>query len=91
MKLVEDNIKNILSSYLNELRRNNQSKKNLYFNLGLLFIILFTIFITLYIKYKGKQNINKIRENERKKKEYILSNLRRYQNMKNELLTNIPK
>lgn len=90
MKLVEDNIKNIMNLYLNELRRNNQSKKNLYFNLGLLFIILFTIFITLYIKYKGKQNINKIKENERMKKEYILSNLRKYQNMKNELVTNIP-
>ena len=90
MKLVEDNIKNIMKLYLNELRRNNQSKKNLYFNLGLLFIILFTIFITLYIKYKGKQNINKIKENERMKKEYILSNLRKYQNMKNELVTNIP-
>lgn len=90
MKLVEDNIKNIMNLYLNDLRRNNQSKKNLYFNLGLLFIILFTIFITLYIKYKGKQNINKIKENERRKKEYILSNLRKYQNMKNELVTNIP-
>ena len=90
MKLVEDNIKNIMNLYLNDLRRNNQSKKNLYFNLGLLFIILFTIFITLYIKYKGKQNINKIKENERIKKEYILSNLRKYQNMKNELVTNIP-
>jgi len=90
MKLVEDNIKNIMNLYLNDLRRNNQSKKNLYFNLGLLFIILFTIFITLYIKYKGKKNINKIKENERRKKEYILSNLRKYQNMKNELVTNIP-
>tara|TARA_B100001063_G_C16709376_1_gene527145 strand:- start:433 stop:708 length:276 start_codon:yes stop_codon:yes gene_type:complete len=90
MKLVEDNIKYIMNSYLKEMNEHNQVKKNVYFNLFLLFIIIFTISITLYIKYKGKQNVSKIREKERKKKEYILSNLRKYQNMKNELLTNIP-
>ena len=90
MKLVEDNVKYIMNSYLKEMNHHNDVKKNLYFNLLLLFIIVFTIFITLYIKYKGKKNISKIIENERKKKEYILSNLRKYQNMKNELLTNIP-
>jgi len=88
--LVEPNIKYVLNHHLENIKKMNDDRKNILFNLGL-FILLFAIIgVTLKIKYKGKQDIvsQQIKFNE--KKTYILSNLRKFQNMKNKPLTNIP-
>ena len=88
--LVETQIKYIMNHQLENINKNNQYYQNLKFN-----IILFTLFciilsITLYIKYKGQQDINTRIQKENMKRDYILSNLRKYQNLKNQYLTNIP-
>lgn len=79
--LVEPTIKYILNNQLTSLKQVNEYKKNLIFNLSLFILLVTIIGITLKLKYKGKQDIisQKIKEN--KKKNYILSNLRKYQNI----------
>ena len=89
-RLVEPGVKNVLNNYLYKLKIDTESKRNLLFNLCCLFVLLFIILFTLYIKYKGRQNKEEILERERKKKEYILTRLRKYQNMIEQPLTNIP-
>ena len=53
-------------------------------------MLSFIITFILYIKYKGKQDVSKLIENENKKKNYILSKLHFYQKMKSKEYTNIP-
>lgn len=79
--LVEPTIKYILNNQLTSLKQSNEYKKNLIFNLSLFILLVTIIGITLKLKYKGKQDVisQKIKEN--KKKNYILSNLRKYQNI----------
>lgn len=79
--LVEPTIKYILNNQLTSLKQVNEHKKNILFNVSLFILLVSIIGITLKLKYKGKQDIisQKIKEN--KKKNYILSNLRKYQNI----------
>jgi hypothetical protein len=80
--LVEPEIKYVLNNHLNTLKQINENKKNILFNV-LLFLVLVTIIgVTLKLKYKGKQDIQLQRIKENQKKDYILTNLRKYQNMK---------
>lgn len=88
--LVEPSIKYVLNNQLTMIKKNNENKKNLLFNLFLFLLLISIIGITLNLKYKGKQDIMTQKINENKKKHYILSNLRKYQNMKSQPLTNIP-
>jgi hypothetical protein len=46
-------------------------------------VIMAIIATILYIKYKGKQDVQLLKDKERKKKEYILSKINNYQKMKN--------
>lgn len=89
-RLVEPRVKYVLNNYLYKLKLDSELKRNLIFNIGCLFILVFIILFTLYIKYKGRQDKEKIKEREQKKKEYILTRLRKYQNMIEQPLTNIP-
>jgi hypothetical protein len=80
--LVEPEIKYVLNHHLTTLKQINETKKNILFNV-LLFLVLLTIIgITLKLKYKGKQDIQLQRIKENRKRDYILANLRKYQNMK---------
>jgi len=88
--LVEPNIKFVLNNQLGNIKENTEYKKNIFFNLGLFIILILIVGITLKLKYKGKQDIISQQIKENKKKNYILSNLRKYQNMKSQPLTNIP-
>ena len=88
--LVEPTIKYVLNNQLTMIKKNNENKKNLLFNVFLFVLLISIIGITLNLKYKGKQDIITQKINENKKKNYILSNLRKYQNMKSQPLTNIP-
>jgi len=88
--LVEPTIKYVLNHQLSNIKESNQKKHNIIFNLVLFIILVGIIGITLKLKYKGKQNIIHRTKNENAKRDYILSNLRKYQNMKSQPLTNIP-
>lgn len=79
-RLVEPSIKYILNHQLTTMKEMNQNKTNLLFNLALFILLATIIGITLKLKYKGKQDMvtQKMKENE--KRNYILSNLRKYQN-----------
>jgi hypothetical protein len=89
-RLVEPKVKHVLNNYLYKLKLDHEMKRNLIFNVSCLFILFVIILVTLYIKYKGRQNIEEIKKKEQKKKEYILTRLRKYQNMIEQPLTNIP-
>lgn len=88
--LVEPTIKYVLNHQLVTIKQSNERKKNILFNLALFLLLISIIGITLKLKYKGKQDIISQQINENKKKNYILSNLRKYQTMKSQPLTNIP-
>lgn len=88
--LVEPTIKYVLNHQLSNIKQSNERKKNIIFNLGLFILLISIVGITLKLKYKGKQDIVAQQINEDKKKNYILSNLRKYQSMKAQPLTNIP-
>lgn len=88
--LVEPTIKYVLNHQLSNIKQSNERKKNIIFNLGLFILLISIVGITLKLKYKGKQDIVAQQINEEKKKNYILSNLRKYQTMKAQPLTNIP-
>ena len=88
--LVEPSIKYILNTQLGDIKETSEKNKNLLFNLVLFICLVAIIFIILKLKYKGKQNIQEQIIKQNKKRNYILSNLRKYQNMKSQPLTNIP-
>ena len=88
--LVEQNIIHIINEQLIICNKNKFIKNSLLFNLGGIVIIVLIISIILYIKYKGKQDVKSIKERENTKKNYILSKLKFYQNMKTKEFTNIP-
>jgi hypothetical protein len=88
--LVEPTIKYVLNHQLSNIKQGNERKKNIIFNLALFILLISIVGITLKLKYKGKQDIVAQQINEDKKKNYILSNLRKYQSMKAQPLTNIP-
>ena len=89
-RLVENNIKNIIYFKLNECHQLKSKYYNFIYN-SICFLGLFSVIgITLYFKYKMKTP-QQIREKECKKRDYILYNLRKYQNIKNSHITNIPR
>ena len=88
--LVEPTIKYVLNHQLSNIKQSNERKKNILFNLGLFILLISIVGITLKLKYKGKHDIVAQQINEDKKKNYILSNLQKYQSMKAQPLTNIP-
>jgi hypothetical protein len=88
--LVEQSIINIMNEQLVICNKNKFMKNSLLFNLGGFLIIILIISIILYIKYKGKQDFKTIKDRENKKRNYILSKLKFYQNIKTKEFTNIP-
>ena len=89
-QLVEPSIINVMKHQLNECNKQKLIKNTITFNLIGGAIIIGIICIILYIKYKGKQDFKMIKDRENKKKNYILSKLKFYQNIKTKEFTNIP-
>lgn len=88
--LVENNIKNVITY---NLKKCNTLKFKYYsFLLNILYFIIIVIFIgsILYYKYKKNTDYKGLKEKEDKKRDYILYNLRKFQNLKNKHITNIP-
>ena len=87
--LVEPNIKGVINYHLKNCQNLKYQYKNLIYNSILLLLLVTVIGLFLYYKYKGNTRVNRIKQNI-KKQEYVLSSLRKYQNIKNQPLTNLP-
>ena len=70
--LVEPTIKVIMKQQLDVCNKDRFQKNSFIFNVAFGMVIVFIISIILYVKYKGKQDIQLIKDKERNKKEYIL-------------------
>lgn len=88
-RLVEKNIKDLLNYNLKNCQQLKYKYNSLIYNLLLLFILVSVIGLFLYYKYNDNTKENRINRNITKQ-EYIMSNLRKYQNIKNKQLTNLP-
>lgn len=87
--LVESHIKTVLNYNLNECHEIKTKAINFLFNMACLLILSIIIGVILYYKYKGSCNIHEKQKRENKKRDYILYNLRKFQNIKNNYMTNI--
>lgn len=88
--LVEPNIKNIVNYNLNYCHKIKNHYYNFLFNLACFIFIICIIGSILYIKYNKNKDFKQKKIDENKKRDYILYNLRKYQNIKNKPITNIP-
>ena len=82
-RLVENKIKNIIQSNLRYCHLNKVNYYNFIYNTMCLMIIVGVISILLYYKYNSKKNIQNRIQRENEKRDYILYNLRKFQNMNN--------
>jgi hypothetical protein len=84
--LVEPTIKVIMKQQLDVCNKDKFQKNSIILNIVIGAVIICIISAILYVKYNGKQDIQLMKERERKKKEYILSKINNYQKMKNKNL-----
>jgi len=88
--LVEPTIKCVIHSELKTCKEKKFYQYSNYLNIGGFLFLVGTIGFILWYQYKGKQDTKTQIENERKKKEYILSKLNYFQRMKQRAYTNMP-
>ena len=88
--LVEHQIKSVLNYNLKECHEIKLKYYSFLFNFCCLLFIIGLIGFILYYKYKGQMNIKEKNRLENEKRDYILYNLRKFQNIKNKYITNIP-
>lgn len=87
--LVEPNIKNVINSELRTCKQEKFYRNSNYLNIGGFLFIASLVSFTLWLKYQGKHDIKAVLENERKKKEYILTKLNQFQRMNQRAYTNM--
>ena len=87
--LVERNIKAITSFNLKSCHELKNRYFNFIFNLLCFLFIIVIIYIILKTKYKENTDEER-KKKENQKRDYILYNLRKFQNIKNKHITNIP-
>ena len=88
--LVEYKIKNIINNNLRYCNNYKNKYINFIFNLSSAVGLLLVISTILYFKYKNKNNKREQRIKEAKKRDYILYNLRKFKDINNKTITNIP-
>jgi|TARA_Y100000992_G_C21172419_1_gene446542 hypothetical protein len=88
--LVENHIKEVVHYNLTQCHDLKMKYYSLLFNVFCFFFIITIVGSILYYKYKGKRNIKEQEKKEFQKRDYILYNLRKFQNIKNKYITNIP-
>jgi len=88
--LVESTIKNIINRQLINCKNDKFIKHSNMMNITLFLLLCGLITFILYIKYKGKHNINEQVNRDNNKKKYILSKLQTFQKLKAKEYTNIP-
>ncbi len=82
-RLVENKIKNIVNTNLHYCHGIKLKYYNFIYNICCFLFILSLIFTILYLKYKNKQDIESQIEKENRKRDYILYNLKKFQNINN--------
>ena len=82
-KLVENKIKTIVNTNLRYCHSVKVKYYSFIYNICCFLFISSLIFVILYLKYKNKQDVESEREKENKKRDYILYNLRKFQNINN--------
>lgn len=87
--LIEHNIKSIVKSQLLYCKNMKETYYNYLFNFVIFIFLFSTIASILYFRYKG-HNEHEIKRKDNEKRNYILYNLRKFQNIKNNHITNIP-
>ena len=88
--LVENNIKNVINYNLKKCHELKFKYYSLLLNIIYFLLIITFISIILYFKYKKNIDYNEKKIKENQKRDYILYNLRKFQNIKNKHITNIP-
>lgn len=88
-KLVENKIKNAMNYNLFFCHSLKEKYFNIVFNFCSFCLVTGIVSLILYYKYKGSPNKKELIIRENKKRDYLLYNLRKFQNIKNESMTNI--
>jgi hypothetical protein len=92
--LTEPGVKYFLNETLKQCHKFKEKHQNILFNIGLLVGFFIILGILLLYKYKGKLTPEEIEERDLKKKRYILSKIRNYEDSKikaqQELITGLP-
>jgi len=81
-RLIEPGVKYFMSSTLEQCHNFKYKYYNLLYNLGLLLAFLLVVGLTLYLKYKNKNDLKLQAEKKRKEQEYLLNKLRFMQDYK---------
>jgi large-conductance mechanosensitive channel len=88
-KLVEHKIKNIVNTNLRYCHNIKMKYYNFFYNIFCFLLIAFTIGLILYFKYEKKKDVYSGKMKENQKRDYILYNLRKFQNMNNKEIETI--
>ena len=94
-KLIELNTKHFLGNVLKDCKLNKENYNNLVFNVSAFIFFILLFLLIFYYKYKGKLTPLEKEKKEKQKQEYILSTLKKLQDIRREkrqeLITNLPK
>lgn len=75
-RLIEPGVKYFLSASLEQCHIIKNKYTNFIYNLGLLLSFILILGVTLYFKYKRKNNFKLQEENKRQQQEYVMNKLR---------------
>jgi len=93
--LVENGTQYFLKSLLKQCHSVRMEYYNSMYNVGLLLLFTFILFIFLIYRYKGRPNDEELAEKERERQMYILSKIKNYQSARqrisNETITGLPE
>jgi len=93
-RLIEPGVKYFLNATLENCHIIKHKYYNFLYNLGLFIAFVLIVGITLYFKYRHKNNIQLQEEKKRQEQQYIMNKLRFMQDYKkhqqNTLLTDLP-
>lgn len=97
-KLVDNGVKYFLREVLKNCHNYKQNNYNTFYNITMFIVLISTLGIILYVRYKGNSSSKKYYEKSIKDKEYIMSKLVYYnrqnidnqQRLRNNMITNLP-
>lgn len=88
-RLIEPGVKYFLSASLEQCHLLKTKYYNFLYNLGLFISFVIVVGLTLYFKYKHKNNLKLQEEQKRQQQEYVLNKLRFMQDYKKNQLNNL--
>jgi len=88
-RLIEPGVKYFLSASLEQCHIFKNKYNNFLYNLGLFLAFSGIVGITLYFKYKHKNNLKLQEDNKRQQQEYIMNKLRFMQDYRKNQVNNV--